>query len=63
MHLHEAGIAIYSCEVFQCYAFPQCHNICMSKPFMAITIFRGILLNWLTKSSRFEEGFNDNKLL
>ena len=28
-------------EVFQCYAFPQYHDILMKKFFMDITIFRG----------------------
>ena len=51
MCLNGIGIAIYSCEVFQCYAFPQCYNTWAA------------LLNWCTKSSKFEEDFNDNELL
>ena len=64
MHLYETGIAIYFCEVFQCYAFPQCHNIWMNKLFSGSLLFSGLaLLNWFTKSSRFEEGFKVNELL
>ena len=33
MCLCGVGIAIYFHEVFQCYAFPQCHNIWMNKFF------------------------------
>ena len=35
MDLFEVGIAVYFCEIFQCYAFPQCHNILMK------TFFQG----------------------
>ena len=32
--------------------------------FSGLLLFSGVaLLNWFTKSSRFEEGFNDNELL
>ena len=32
--------------------------------FSGSLVFSGVaLLNWFTKSSRFEEGFNDNELL
>ena len=41
-------------DLFQCYAFPQCNNIWMKKFLRVITI---------TKSSKFEEDFNDNELL
>ena len=33
MHLYGIGIVIYFCEVFQCYAFHQCHNIWMKQAF------------------------------
>ena len=53
MRLYGIGKAIYFYEVFQCYAFHQ-----GSLPFSEVA-----LLNWFTKSSSFEEGFNDNELL
>ena len=34
MHLFETEAVIYFCEVFQCYAFPQCHNSWMNKLFL-----------------------------
>ena len=56
-------IVIYFCEVFQCYAFSLYHNIWMKKFFQGHSYFLGVaLLNWFTKSSKFEEGFNDNEL-
>ena len=56
---------IYFCEVFQYYVFHQCHNIWIDKAIFSGSLsFSGVaLLNWFTKSSNFEEGFNDNELL
>ena len=59
---YETGITIYFYGVFQCYRFPQCHNIWMNKFFQPIIIiFRGSIVK-LILSSRFEV-FNDNELL
>ena len=64
MHLCGIGKVIYFCEVFQCYTFHQCHNIWRKAVFSGSLPFSGVaLLNWFTKSSNFEEGFNDNELL
>ena len=64
MHLYGIGKGIYFCEVFQCYAFHQCHNIWKKQFFQGHYHFLGVaLLNWFTKTSNFEEGFNDNELL
>ena len=64
MHLYGIEVVIYFYEVFQCYAFPQCHNIWMKKFFQDHYYFLGAaLLNWFIKSSKFEECFNDNELL
>ena len=41
IHLYETGIAIYFCEVFQYYAFPECHNIYMNKYFQGHYYFQG----------------------
>ena len=41
MRLLGIGIAIYFCEVFQCYAFPQRHNIQMTKFFQCHSYFLG----------------------
>ena len=61
MHLYGIGIVIYFCEIFQCCAFPK---IWMKKFFSGSLLFSRIaLLNWFTKSSKFEEGFDDNELL
>ena len=61
--IYMTGIAVYYCEVLQCYAFPQCHDIQMKKFFSGSLLFSVVaLLNWFTKSSKFEDGFNDNEL-
>ena len=41
MHLYETGIANYFRQVFQCYAFPQYHNIWMNKRFHGRYCFQG----------------------
>ena len=64
MHLYGIGTVIYFCEVFQCYTFPQYHNIWMNNFFQGYLLFSVVaLLHWFTKSSKFEEGLNDNELL
>ena len=63
MLLFGVGKAIYFYEVFQCYAFHQCHNIWMKQFFSGpLPISVVALLNWFTKRSKFEEGLNDNEL-
>ena len=53
MHLYETGIAIYFCEVYL-----------DEQTFSESLLVSGVaLLNWFTKSSRFEEVFNENELL
>ena len=41
MSLYGIGIVIYFCEVFQCYAFHQCHNIWMKQAFQGHYHFLG----------------------
>ena len=63
MRLYGIGKGIYFCEVFQCYAFHQCQYL-EEAIFSGSLPFSGVaLLNWFTKCSNFEEGFNDNELL
>ena len=61
MHLYRIEVVIYFCEVFQCYTFPQCQYL-DEENFLRSLLFSGVaLLNWFTKSSKFE-GYNDNEL-
>ena len=63
MRLYRIRKAVYFCEVFQCYAFHKCHKYYDEVIFSASSPFSGVaLLNWFTKNSKFEEGFNNNEL-
>ena len=61
MHLHGIRKVVSFCEAFQC--------ISSMSSYLDEAIFSGsllfsrvALLNWFTKSSKFEEGFNNNEL-
>ena len=60
MRLDGMRKTVYFCELLQGYAFHQCLDEAF---FSGLLPFYGVaLLNWFTKSSKFDEGFKNNEL-
>ena len=62
IYIYGRGSAICFCQVFQCYAFSQCHRRSLVFSSRSLVFSGLVLLKWFTKSFKFGKGFNDNEL-